>query len=152
MNNACRFFIRIAISMTALLVLSVVATGQTNGTATINGSVGNSVQLTSGGSPTVTGTKAGTAASTQSAQDTAFSATINLGDVSPSNPNALVKVVMPLQIRSNVSYTVSVQRGGLIAAGAGGGQDIAAGDIGFGVQNVRARTVGSALLMATAVS
>src|SRR5882724_1221286 len=139
MNNPCRFFVRIVISTTVLLDLSAVGFAQTSGTATINGSVGNTVQLTSGGSPTVTGTKAGTAASTQSAQDTAFSATINLGDVSPSNTNALVKVVMPLQIRSNASYTVSVQRGGLIAAGAGGGQDITAGDIGFGVQNVRAR-------------
>src|SRR5215471_10177721 len=132
MKSSLRFVIRISMLMTALLVLSVVSFAQTTGQATLNGSVGNAAQLSSGGSPTVTGTATGTAASTQSALNSALTATLNLGDVSPNNANAVVKVVMPIQIRSNQTFKLNVQRTAgpsALPAGAGGGSSIAAGDV-----------------------
>src|SRR5215472_7382561 len=129
MNSALRLVFRISALMTALLVLSVVSFAQTSGTATLNGSVGNAAQLSSGGTPTVTGTATGTAASTQSALNSALTATLNLGDLSPNNTNAVVKVVMPIQIRSNNTFTVNVQRSGGLPAGAGGLGANSAGDI-----------------------
>src|SRR5215472_10215515 len=155
MNSALRLVFRISALMTALLVLSVVSFAQTSGTATLNGSVGNAAQLSSGGTPTVTGTATGTAASTQSALNSALTATLNLGDLSPNNTNAVVKIVMPIQIRSNQTFKLNVQRTAgpnILPAGTGGGSSIAAGDIGFGLVNVRKSGPSGALLTATAVS
>jgi len=155
MNSPYRFALRITMLAATLLVFSVAGFSQTSGTATLNGSVGNAAQLSSGGSPTVTGTATGTAASTQSAQNSALTATLNLGDVSPNNANAVVKIVMPIQIRSNQTFKLNVQRTAgpnILAAGAGGGSSIAAGDVGFGLVNVRQSGATGALLTATAVS
>ena len=89
--------------------------------------------LGSGGLPTITGTLGGSVSGSFSAtQDLVV--TIDFGEVSPLNTNNLVKVVVPIAIRSTDPYRVSVS-----VSGAPGGdpQAVQLSDIGFGVANMR---------------
>jgi hypothetical protein len=61
--------------------------------------------------------------------------TINFGEIGPVNTNSLVRVVVPIAIRSNQPYQVAVTVSGL---GSGNSQALQASDIGFGAQNLRA--------------
>jgi len=105
------------------------------------------LSLTSGGAPPVTGTRAGTAASTDSAVGNTITATLNFGDVSLLNINSQVKIVVPIRISTTANYSVRVQAT-IIAGGSG----VQATDIGFGVGNFRAQVPGSVRLTANAVS
>jgi hypothetical protein len=60
--------------------------------------------------------------------------TINFGEVSPLNTNSIVKVVVPIALRSNQPYQVAVSMSGLNNANA---QAVQASDVGFGLQNIR---------------
>src|ERR1700752_1336094 len=91
------------------------------------------LDISSGGQPTITGAVSGSVTGSASVT-TDLAVTINFGEVSPLNPNAIVKVVVPVGIRSNQPYQVSVAMSGLNNANA---QAIQASDVGFGVQNVR---------------
>jgi hypothetical protein len=59
--------------------------------------------------------------------------TINFGEVSPLNANSIVKVVVPIALRSNQPYQVAVSVSGLNNANA---QALQASDVGFGLQNI----------------
>jgi hypothetical protein len=60
--------------------------------------------------------------------------TINFGEVSPLNTNSVVKVLVPIALRSNQPYQVSVSMSGLTNANS---EALQASDVGFGVQNPR---------------
>ena len=60
--------------------------------------------------------------------------TIDFGEVSPLNTNSIVKVVVPIALRSNQPYQVSVSISGL---NNGNAQALQASDVGFGLQNIR---------------
>ena len=60
---------------------------------------------------------------------------INLGEISPINTNNIVKVVIPIAIRSQQPYQVSVSVSGATNANI---QALQLSDIGFGVNNIRA--------------
>jgi len=60
--------------------------------------------------------------------------TINFGEVSPLNTNSIVKVIVPIALRSNQPYQVAVSTTGLTNANA---QALQASDVGLGLQNVR---------------
>ena len=89
--------------------------------------------LSGGGQPTVTGALGGSVAGTSgTTQDLAV--TINFGEVSPANANNLVKVVVPIAIRSTNPYQVTVTVAGTFNSNA---QAVQRSDIGFGVLNLR---------------
>jgi hypothetical protein len=89
--------------------------------------------LSGGGQPTVTGTLGGSIAGTSSTtQDLAI--TINFGEVSPANANDLVKVVVPIAVRSTDPYQVTVSVAGTFNSNA---QAVQHSDIGFGVTDLR---------------
>ena len=60
--------------------------------------------------------------------------TVNFGEVSPLNTNPIVKVIVPIALRSNQPYQVSVSFSGLTNANA---QALQSTDVGFGIQNIR---------------
>lgn len=91
------------------------------------------LDISSGGQPTITGALNGSVTGSASVT-TDLVVTINFGEVSPLNTNAIVKVVVPIAIRSNQPYQVSVTRSGLINANA---EAIQAADVGFGIQDIR---------------
>jgi hypothetical protein len=91
------------------------------------------LDISSGGLPTITGTVGGSVTGSANVQNDLV-VTINFGEVSPLNTNAVVKVVVPIALRSNQPYQVAVSMSGLTNANA---QALQASDVGFGLQNLR---------------
>ena len=97
------------------------------------------LDISSGGQPTITGTLGGSVTGSASVLNNLV-VTINFGEVSPANTNAIVKVVVPIGIRSTQPYQVSVSVAGL---GNANPQALQASDIGFGVGNLRSLGAGA---------
>jgi hypothetical protein len=91
------------------------------------------LDISSGGQPTITGAVNGSVSGNANVQSDLV-VTINFGEVSPLNTNSIVKVVVPIGIRSNQPYQVAVSMSGLINANA---EAVQASDVGFGIQNIR---------------
>jgi hypothetical protein len=91
------------------------------------------LDISSGGQPTITGAVGGSVTGNVNVTDDLV-VTINFGEVSPLNPNAIVKVVVPIALRSNQPYQVAVSMSGLSNANI---QALQASDVGFGLQNMR---------------
>ena len=96
-------------------------------------SFAQALDISSGGLPTITGAVNGSVTGNASVQGD-LAVTINFGEVSPLNTNSVVKVVVPIALRSNQPYQVSVSFSGLSNANT---QALQASDIGFGLQNPR---------------
>jgi hypothetical protein len=91
------------------------------------------LDISSGGQPTITGAVNGTVSgSANVANDLVV--TVNFGEVSALNTNAVVKVVVPITLRSNQPYQVSVS---VTGSGNANAQGLQLSDIGFGLQNLR---------------
>jgi hypothetical protein len=91
------------------------------------------LDISSGGLPRITGSVNGSV--TGAANVTGdLVVTINFGEVSPLNTNSVVKVLVPIALRSNQPYQVSVSMSGLTNANS---EALPASDVGGGVQNPR---------------
>jgi hypothetical protein len=91
------------------------------------------LDISSGGLPTITGTVGGSVTGSASVLNDLI-VTVNFGEVSPLNTNSIVKVIIPIALRSNQPYQLSVSVSGLNNANV---QALQAADIGFGLQNIR---------------
>ena len=91
------------------------------------------LDISSGGLPTITGAVGGSVTGNALVTDDLV-VTINFGEVSPLNTNSIVKVTVPIALRSNQPYQVSVSVSGL---NNGNAQALQASDIGLGLQNIR---------------
>ena len=91
------------------------------------------LDISSGGQPTITGALNGSVTGSASVTNDLV-VTINFGEVSPLNANSIVKVVVPIALRSNQPYQVAVTMSGLNNANA---EAIQASDVGFGLQDIR---------------
>ncbi len=91
------------------------------------------LDISSGGQPTITGTVGGSVTGNADVRNDLV-VTINFGEVSPLNTNSIVKVVVPIALRSNQPYQVAVSMSGLNNANT---EAVQASDIGFGLQNIR---------------
>ncbi len=92
------------------------------------------LDISSGGAPTITGTVGGSVTGSASVLNNLV-VTINFGEVSPSNTNNIVKVTVPITVRSNQAYKVTATYSGAINANP---QALQKSDIGFGLNNWRA--------------
>ncbi|HSE15970.1 MAG TPA: hypothetical protein VLB46_02895 [Pyrinomonadaceae bacterium] len=110
-------------SLLTVLILLVVA----------NTANAQALDISSGGLPTITGAVNGSVTGSASVLNDLI-VTVNFGEVSPLNTNSIVKVVVPIALRSNQPYQVSVSISGL---NNGNVQALQASDIGFGLQNIR---------------
>ncbi len=115
--------IKLTYSFLAVLILLTVA-------QTISA---QALDISSGGQPTITGALNGSVTGSVSVLDDLI-VTINFGEVSPANTNAIVKVIVPIALRSNQPYQVSVSLSGLTNANV---QALQRTDVGFGLQNIR---------------
>lgn len=87
----------------------------------------------SGGLPTITGARGGSVTgSTDVTQNLVVS--VNFGEVSPVNTSNVVKVIVPISIRSTSPYQVSVSAAGTFDSNP---QAVQRTDIGFGAGNIR---------------
>jgi len=91
------------------------------------------LDISSGGLPTITGAVNGSVTGNASVTNDLV-VTINFGEVSPLNTNSIVKVVVPIALRSNQPYQVAVSMSGLSNANT---EAVQASDVGFGLQNIR---------------
>jgi len=91
------------------------------------------LDISSGGLPTITGAVGGSVTGSANVQNDLV-VTINFGEVSPVNSNTVVKVVVPIALRSNQPYQVTVSMSGLTNANS---EALQASDVGFGLQNPR---------------
>jgi hypothetical protein len=91
------------------------------------------LDISSGGQPTITGAVGGSVTGSASVLNDLI-VTVDFGEVSPANTNSIVKVIIPIALRSNQPYQVSVSASGLIN---GNVQALQASDIGFGLNNIR---------------
>lgn len=91
------------------------------------------LDISSGGQPTITGAVGGSVTGSANVTNDLV-VTINFGEVSPLNTNSIVKVVVPIGIRSNQPYQVAVSMSGLSNANS---EAVQAADVGFGLQNIR---------------
>jgi hypothetical protein len=120
-----------ALAITALLMISAVATcAQTTGSVTMNATVSNFVELTSGGAVTLTGNSGGSII-TDGTANSPLAVVVNLGELGPSNTNTFVKLSVPLRLRSNVAYQLNMVSS---VAGAGATSfSLKDTDVGFGL-------------------
>src|SRR5918994_4033663 len=91
------------------------------------------LDISSGGQPTITGAVNGTVTGSASVLNDLV-VTVNFGEVSPLNTSGIVKVIVPIALRSNQPYQVSVSFSGLTNANV---QALQQTDVGFGLQNIR---------------
>ena len=88
----------------------------------------------SGGLPTITGAVGGSVTGTADVTQNLV-VTIHFGELSPANTNGIVKVVVPVSIRSDSDYQVAVS---LTASTFDANpQAVQQSDIGFGANNIR---------------
>jgi hypothetical protein len=93
-----------------------------------------SLDISSGGQPTISGALSGSVTGSSSVLNN-LSVTIDFGEISPANSNSLVKVVVPIAIRSSQPYQVAVT---IVGLGNANPQALQSSDIGFGANNMRA--------------
>src|ERR1700752_3704051 len=120
-----------ALAISTLLALSAVATvAQTTGSVTMNATVSNFVELTSGGAVTLTGNSGGSVI-TDGTANSPLAVVVNLGELGPSNTNSFVTLSVPVRLRSNVAYQLNMVSS---VAGAGATSfSLKDTDVGFGL-------------------
>lgn len=110
------------------------ASAQTNsGTVTINGTVSKFVELTSGGPVTVANSSGG-AVTTNGTLNNPLAVVLNLGELGPTNTASFVTATVPLKLRSNAPYVLSMSA--TVNSSGTTANKIGASDIGFGLGSV----------------
>ena len=132
MSKSIKSLTQVATGITFLFLLAVVAAAQTNtsGTVTMSGTVSKFVELNSGGAVTLTGNSGG-GVSTDGVDGNTLSVVIGLGELGPANANSFVKASVPLKIRSNTNYVLSMSA--TVTSSGSTANRIVASDIGFGL-------------------
>ena len=120
------------ISITILLAMTAaVASAQvTTGTVNMSGTVSKFVELNSGGAVTLTGNTGG-GVSLDGVVDQPLLVTFHFGEVGPSNSSSFVKASVPLKIRSNTNYVLSMSA--TVSSTGSSTSKVGASDIGFGL-------------------
>ena len=120
--------------MSLLVVSAIDCFGQsTTGTVSMSATVSKFVELNSAGSVTLTGNSGG-GVTTDGVTNSPLAVAINLGELGPANTNNFVTAIVPLKLRSNAGYVLS-----MIATVASSGTTInriGAADVGFGLGTV----------------
>ena len=129
------------ILLTMLLVLAAVTgLGQsTTGTVSMSATVSKFVEINSGGAVTLTGNSGG-GVTTDGVANSPLAVAINLGELGPSNTNSFVTASVPLKIRSNAAYVLSMTA--TVTSSGTSSSRIGAADIGFGLGTISRSGVG----------
>jgi len=126
---------------TMLLVVSAVVclAQSTTGTVSMSATVSKFVEINSGGAVTLTGNSGG-GVTTDGVVNSPLAVAINLGELGPSNTNSFVTASVPLKIRSNAAYVLSMTA--TVTSSGTTSSRIGAADIGFGLGTVSRTGVG----------
>ena len=117
-----------------LLVSAVTCFGQsTTGTVSMSATVSKFVEINSGGSVTLTGNSGG-GVTTDGVLNSPLAVSINLGELGPSNTNNFVTAQVPLKLRSNAGYVLSMTA--TVTSSGTTANRIGAADVGFGLGTI----------------
>jgi hypothetical protein len=118
--------------LTVLLVVSAATCfGQsTTGTVSMSATVSKFVEINSGGSVTLTGNSGG-GVTMDGVLNSPLAVSINLGELGPSNTNNFVSASVPLKLRSNAGYVLSMTA--TVTSSGTTSNRIGAADVGFGL-------------------
>lgn len=121
--------------LTIVLALSAAACfGQsTTGTVTMSATVSKFVEINSGGNVTLTGNSGG-GVTTDGVLNSPLAVSINLGELGPSNTNNFVTAQVPLKLRSNAGYVLSMTA--TVTSSGTTSNRIGAADVGFGLGTI----------------
>jgi hypothetical protein len=131
-----RKMIKQLLKLTCLVIVlsaaAVVASAQTTGTVTVNGSVAKSASIR-WWSFTALNTETG--ANAPNTQNSPLLFTLTMGDVSPANANNYAGGKVKVVLRTNAAYVLSAQVSASSGFGAASG-DLRLADVGFGLANL----------------
>ena len=121
--------------LTAILIVSALTCfGQsTTGTVSMSATVSKFVEINSGGSVTLTGNSGG-GVTTDGVANSPLAVSINLGELGPSNTNNFVSAQVPLKLRSNAGYVLSMTA--TVTSSGTTSNRIGAADVGFGLGTI----------------
>jgi hypothetical protein len=126
--------IKLVLLAMLLLVSAVTCLGQsTTGTVSMSATVSKFVEINSGGAVTLTGNSGG-GVTTDGVVNTPLAVSINLGELGPANTNSFVTASVPLKLRSNASYVLSMSA--TVASSGSTTNKIGAADVGFGLGTI----------------
>lgn len=131
-------FAAIAALITTLLGVSASAQ-TTTGTVNMSGTVSKFVEINSGGPATLTGNSGG-GITTNGTVNNPLAVVINLGELGPSNTSSFVTADVPLKLRSNAAYVMSMIA--TVTSSGSTANKIGAADIGFGLGTISRTGVG----------
>src|SRR5215467_4858388 len=121
--------------LTALLVFSAAdcLAQSTTGTVNMSATVSKFVEINSGGSVTLAGNSGG-GITTDGVANSPLAVSINLGELGPSNTNSFVTASVPLKLRSNAAYVLSMTA--TVTSSGTTASKIGAADVGFGLGTI----------------
>src|SRR5689334_13908647 len=123
------FSYRSTLLIVFLLLGATASLGQsTTGTVTMSATVSKFVEINSGGSGRLSG-HSGASITTDGLANSALAGSINLGELGPSNTNSIVSASVPLKLRSNASYDLSMAA--TVTSTGTTSNEIGAADVGF---------------------
>src|SRR5258708_175207 len=134
MNLSRRVIARALAVATLLFVAAIVSVGQTTtGTVSMSATVSKFVEINSGGAVTLSGNSGG-GITTDGVANNPLAVSINLGELGPSNSNSFVTASVPLKLRSNAAYVLSMSA--TVTSTGTTSNKIGAADVGFGLGSV----------------
>lgn len=114
--------------------LAVAVTAQsTAGTVTMSATVSKFVEINSGGAITLSGNTGG-GVTTDGTVNNPLAAVLNLGELGPTNTSSFVTATVPLKLRSNAAYVLSMSA--TVTSSGTTSNKISASDIGFGLSAI----------------
>jgi hypothetical protein len=133
-RSTTALFVKLFLLATWFMLLTVTGFGQsTTGTVSMSATVSKFVEINSGGSVTLTGNSGG-GVTTDGVANSPLAVSINLGELGPANTNSFVTASVPLKLRSNASYVLSMTA--TVTSSGTTAQRIGAADVGFGLGTI----------------
>jgi hypothetical protein len=132
--NMPRLTKSLLLTILLLVVSAVTCFGQsTTGTVSMSATVSKFVEINSGGSVTLTGNSGG-GVTTDGVLNSPLAVSINLGELGPSNTNNFVTASVPLKLRSNAGYVLSMSA--TVTSSGTTSNRISPADVGFGLGTI----------------
>ncbi len=128
----------VAVCLVGLFVVGTAAQS-TSGTVSMSATVSKFVEINSGGPVTLSGNTGG-GVTTDGTSNNPLAVVINLGELGPSNESSFVTANVPLKLRSNAAYVLSMNA--TVSSSGSTANRITAADVGFGLGSVTRTGVG----------
>lgn len=140
MKGMSKAYTLLLAAIAILVALASSALSQsTTGTVSMSATVSKFVELDSGGGVTLTGNSGG-GVTTNGTVNNPLAVVINLGELGPSNTNNFVTASVPLKLRSNAAYVLTMAAS--VTSTGTTANRIVASDIGFGLGTLSRTGVG----------